>query len=700
MRPIQTKAVATLVLAAATAPAQAIDFTFLTHESLVGVLSVDGFLGNGDDFVAPGLNTLGAASQFIASNATYGFLGGAMTTAGVTPFGLVEQQFFGVSTHTSNDMFGEWSHNALGMFNIPIVQSLDVGSPSVITLHPDQSYTTSFVLHDSVSGGRLAITGSGHYLRPFQDPSELYSGDLLTHFETVVPLLPDGWAGVAQENQFWEVLDGPRAGVTGFTSSTFYSLDSAAVPLEPTPVALPAPWQTSGWASTSEDQPNVIQIGSSYAPAQDGTATLSDGAVVAADVVNLGGLGAGTLNVTGMGSLLTNRSLQSVAAGGGTLNIAAGAQVDATLVVRSASGPLSIQVDGAGSQLNLHGDSTSGFSGILDVGAPNSPLGTDIAVTNGGSVRVSATDNASALIYSAGSTLHLDVDGTGSRVSVTGTSNGSVQGLSTGLYIEQSSAINVTNGGVVEVTAANVGNSGIGLGAVLADDATRDAARLVIDGAGSRVDAGPLLSAGAHYEFDPSVGSFFETSQPGGTSIVTVRNGGVLEADRILIGGNGTLNGSGGTLIGNVENHGVVAVGESPGTMVIEGDYVQGVDGRLVIEIGGTTPGVDFDLLTVNGTMTLGGTLEIVLLNGFVPDADDSFGFLSATNIVGAFANILLPTLGNGQPLALHFGPTGITAGAAPIPVPGAVWLFGGAVAVLARRRRARGDAMAPWMAG
>ncbi|HRI80036.1 MAG TPA: hypothetical protein PLR06_10920, partial [Cyclobacteriaceae bacterium] len=45
MRQNRTRGVAVLVLAAATAPAQAIDFTFLTHESLVGVLSVDGLFG-------------------------------------------------------------------------------------------------------------------------------------------------------------------------------------------------------------------------------------------------------------------------------------------------------------------------------------------------------------------------------------------------------------------------------------------------------------------------------------------------------------------------------------------------------------------------------------------------------------------------------------------------------------------------------
>ncbi|MBX9608375.1 MAG: hypothetical protein K2Y51_19310 [Gammaproteobacteria bacterium] len=687
MRHSRSNAFATLLLAAATAPAQAIDFTFLTHESLVGVLSVDGFLGNGDDLFGTGLNTIGAASQFSASNFTYGVLAGSMTTAGVTPFGLVEQQFFGVSTHTSITNFGEWNQNFLGMFNVPFTQSLDAGSTSTITLNRDQSYTTDFVIDDPTYGGRLHIQGTGHYLLPFQNAADRYEGDLLTHFDTVVPLLPEDWQGVAQESQFWEVLDGPQAGVTGFTSVTFYSQQTSAVPRESTPVALGAPWTTTGWASDSADFPGSIQIGSPYEPAQDGTATLAGGASTAVLGVSLGSLGTGAVTVTGAGSVLQSPTI--IAGGAGAeLQVTAGGEVHASIVLRLGDGPLDVSVAGAGSRLLLADGSAFGFVGIADLGAYPTVQPSAISVLEGAEISVTGAGNASAVVYSYRPPLDVTVDGAGSALRIHGTQDGTAPSVITGLFLQQASTLAVTNGGVVEVIAANTGLSGVGLGSLLPPDPAVQPSRLVVDGAGSRVVAGPLFSAGVLFEFDPATSVYHEVTAPGGTSVVTVRNGGVLEADRIVIGANGTLNGSGGTLIGNVENHGVVAVGESPGVMVIDGDYTQGADGRLVIEIGGTTPGVDFDLLTVNGTMTLGGTLEIVLLNGFVPDADDSFGFLAASNIVGAFANILLPTLGNGQPLALHFGPTGITAGAAPVPVPGALWLFGGAVFALATRRR------------
>ena len=167
-----------------------------------------------------------------------------------------------------------------------------------------------------------------------------------------------------------------------------------------------------------------------------------------------------------------------------------------------------------------------------------------------------------------------------------------------------------------------------------------------------------------------------------------MRNGATISAEEIVIGESGTLNGSNGTLVGDVINRGVVALGESPGVMTINGDFTQSENGRLVIEIGGTQAGVDFDLLTVNGTLHLGGTLEIVLLNGFMPDAADSFAFLNATHLLGSFAQFILPTLADGSTLALHFGAQGMSAGAAPVPLPASVWMLGAAVALVVRRRR------------
>lgn len=98
---------------------------------------------------------------------------------------------------------------------------------------------------------------------------------------------------------------------------------------------------------------------------------------------------------------------------------------------------------------------------------------------------------------------------------------------------------------------------------------------------------------------------------------------------------------------------------------------MQATNGKLVIEIGGTTPGSLFDVLNVSGKLTLGGTLQIDLINGFTPGANDVFDFLHAGSFDGSFSNFILPTFGDNQTLHLDFGPNGITAVSA-VPLPAA----------------------------
>ena len=95
----------------------------------------------------------------------------------------------------------------------------------------------------------------------------------------------------------------------------------------------------------------------------------------------------------------------------------------------------------------------------------------------------------------------------------------------------------------------------------------------------------------------------------------------------------------------NVVITGTDAPGFSPAT-VVRGSVAY--DGTLQIEIGGASPG-SFDQINHvlgAGTATLGGTLDIDLLGGFIPTPGSSFQFITAAGgISGTFANVLLPTL-------------------------------------------------------
>ncbi|MCZ6837087.1 MAG: hypothetical protein O7G85_15020 [Planctomycetota bacterium] len=68
--------------------------------------------------------------------------------------------------------------------------------------------------------------------------------------------------------------------------------------------------------------------------------------------------------------------------------------------------------------------------------------------------------------------------------------------------------------------------------------------------------------------------------------------------------------------------------------------------GTLHIEIGGPTPGSDHDQLNHvlgNGIATLGGTLELSLLNNFMPTTGQEFIVMTATSVIGQFDQVIGP---------------------------------------------------------
>jgi hypothetical protein len=58
----------------------------------------------------------------------------------------------------------------------------------------------------------------------------------------------------------------------------------------------------------------------------------------------------------------------------------------------------------------------------------------------------------------------------------------------------------------------------------------------------------------------------------------------------------------------------------------------------LSIDIGGTNPGTDFDQLAITGTATLDGTLNVALINGFVPDPGSTYVIMTFSSLSSTFA--------------------------------------------------------------
>ncbi|MBL8804755.1 MAG: hypothetical protein JNN27_22355, partial [Planctomycetes bacterium] len=135
--------------------------------------------------------------------------------------------------------------------------------------------------------------------------------------------------------------------------------------------------------------------------------------------------------------------------------------------------------------------------------------------------------------------------------------------------------------------------------------------------------------------------------------------GNVLNASTGVQLNGGTLRGNAGTISGNVVNNGgVLAPGSTAaGALNIVGTYTQGASGVMNVEIGGTTQGAQFDRLTVSGAATLGGTLNIQLINGFQPTSG-SFAILGHASRTGTFATVNGTSIGNG----FSFAPDYITS--------------------------------------
>ncbi|HPE56698.1 MAG TPA: T9SS type A sorting domain-containing protein [Bacteroidales bacterium] len=87
----------------------------------------------------------------------------------------------------------------------------------------------------------------------------------------------------------------------------------------------------------------------------------------------------------------------------------------------------------------------------------------------------------------------------------------------------------------------------------------------------------------------------------------------------------------------NFPDYGIVSPGSSPGILNWKINYQPSGSSILDIEIGGLTPGEEHDQLIVNGYAGVDGTLQVSLIDGFVPVAGDTFVIISAEAVTDTF---------------------------------------------------------------
>ncbi len=132
-------------------------------------------------------------------------------------------------------------------------------------------------------------------------------------------------------------------------------------------------------------------------------------------------------------------------------------------------------------------------------------------------------------------------------------------------------------------------------------------------------------------------------------------DGTIYNALGCVINGTGSIVTSTSTANGNIVGLGSVAPGLSPGELKMDFDYALSSNGSLEIEIGGTIPGTDYDVLGGNGDKVLNGTLDVLLYNNFVPTAGYNYTIVKGGSITGTFGTINYPPLPNNMTWAIEY---------------------------------------------
>jgi len=189
----------------------------------------------------------------------------------------------------------------------------------------------------------------------------------------------------------------------------------------------------------------------------------------------------------------------------------------------------------------------------------------------------------------------------------------------TGFITNSSKGIFILSGGQTFTSAGTFTNQG-GVGVLKGSTFTVGAGGAYLQTGGKTVVDGVLTVANAENgredEFDPAAGA------------IKIAKGGLF--------------GSGGNIAATLLSAGTVTPGNSStaaGKLTVTGGYTQSSAGTLDSNIAGTNSG-QFSQLNVNGTANIAGTLNIKLLNNFVPLIGATFEILRARHVNGTFATV------------------------------------------------------------
>jgi T5SS/PEP-CTERM-associated repeat protein len=345
----------------------------------------------------------------------------------------------------------------------------------------------------------------------------------------------------------------------------------------------------------------------------EGASLLTD-----AGTMEVGGEGSGELDISDSGSVVTIGGAFTVgqaSPSSGTVTVANGgrliANADYNAIGSAGNGSLSVQQ--AGSTVTLNGQTS--FGGSLSSSGSQSTG--SLSVSEGASAKMTIAD----LGFAGGSTGTISVSGSGSTLTVAqdlnvgggGITNfgvlapdgvGSV-GVADTAVVTVGQTLRISSLGTVTVAPVSGDTSGGGAMSVGSDNTT-------IDGA-VRIGQGGTLIGQGHVS----------------NSVVIAKN----VIGNVILGAGGRFKPGGDPDVFNIVGDCDLSDGGKGG-------------GETDIAIASAvTAGVDYDQLIASGKVTLGGTLRLVLMEGYKPKVGEILDVIKAASTTGSFAEVVAPGL-------------------------------------------------------
>jgi hypothetical protein len=433
---------------------------------------------------------------------------------------------------------------------------------------------------------------------------------------------------------------------------------------------------------------------------QGGTLTTSGGGLIQAQAATLDGVTHGTLNNQGTFALVSG-DLNTVLIG--TINNTG------TFVLDDTNGPTGFHI-ADGQNVTLTGGGTISLNDVtqqiaaLISGGPGSTL-TNVNNLIQGSGQIG---QAGGLILvnqkkgvinanQAGHSLFIDPNGGATNQGLIESTKGSTLIFTT--PVSNSGTFTVAKKSLFQITNTFTNFSGTTLTGgtykvsgtlqFLAANITTNAANITLTGAASAIldlnknDALRSLSSTTN-KGSLSLTSGRNLTTPGaytnagkliagkGTKFTATNSytqtAGTTTADGTVIASSGATIQAGkvfgkGTIASTMTSSGSVTAGDSPAKpgILSPSTYTQNSNGSLNIPISGTTLGTQYGQLAVANGASLNGTLNISLINNFVPAIGDTFTVLTASAVTGTFATVNGLSINGSEHFAITYNPTNVT---------------------------------------